>query len=126
MSNYPDGVTDAHPHFNPSEGSLHLTCGNDEAPVVPFHAVRTELDELTEWFQMKPRALDQIEGRLALLSDYLTTLKLDSDYECPFEGTVDVDISEEAEWDCPVCGGSRTSDTLPEDRDPDYEHDRDR
>jgi hypothetical protein len=94
--------------------------------VVPFHAVRKELDELTEWFQMKPRALEQIEGRLALLSDYLTTLKRDSDYECPFEGTVDVAISEEAEWDCPVCGVSRTSDTLPEERDPDEEHDRDR
>ena len=117
--NYPAGVTDAHPHFNPSEVSLHLTCGNDEAPVIPFHAMRAELDELTEWLQMKPRALGDIEARLALLGDYLTTLKRDSEYECPFDGTVDVAISEEAEWDCPICGTTRTSDTTPEERDPD-------
>jgi hypothetical protein len=135
MSNYPDGVTDAHPHFNPAEGSLHLTCGNDEAQVVPVHAIREELKHI--WHMAggaykgdgglnRPASMGAIVERIEKLQESLTDWERDSDYECPFEGVVDVDISEEADWRCPVCGGDRVSDTTPEDRDPDYEHDRDR
>jgi len=124
MSNYPDGVSDSHPYFNPREGSVNVTCGSDVADVVPMNMTRKALDSMKEWLQMKPRTLEEMEQRIDFINDSLTEAKRESDYECPFEGVMDVAISEEAEWECPVCGGTRVSDTLPEERDPDEEWER--
>lgn len=136
MSNdyYPAGVTDAHPHFNPQEGSVYLACGNDEAKVVPVHAAIEDLNALRKqlhdlsasgWAVSSKDARAVVEKLDGLIEGIAGTAK-DSDYECPFAGMVDVAISEEAEWTCPLCGATRVSDTLPEERDPDEEWDRDR
>ncbi len=129
-SNLPAGVTDAHPHFNPREGSVHVTCGNDEAQVVPSHVIRVALEELRilaggnykgDSGLGRPANMGTVLQRIEGLTQQLAAWEKGSDYECPFEGVVDVAISEEADWVCPVCGASRTTDTLPEERDPDEE-----
>ena len=127
MSNYPDGVSDSHPYFNPQEGSVYVTCGNDEARVVPAHAVIADLNRIREqldresasgWAVSNKDARAIVE-KLDGVIEGVHSIAKDSDYECPFAGVVDVAISEEAEWTCPLCGATRTSDTLPEERDPD-------
>lgn len=122
-SNYPPGVTDAHPYFNPQEGSVHVVCGNDVAAVVPSYVLGKALDEMTTWLQMKPRTLEQMEERIDAIKTLIERAEREADYECPFEGVMDVAISEEAEWQCPLCGADRTSDTTPDERDPDEERD---
>jgi rubrerythrin len=47
----------------------------------------------------------------------------DGTYECDWTGELDLPVSEEAEWQCPRCGAVQTTDTLPEERDPDEEWD---
>ena len=121
--NYPAGVTDAHPHFNPQEGSVSVTCGADEALLVPAFAIKTELLELTAMIENMPDlpnlALVGLLVKVRQIQNQVDTLEQEREYECPFEDVMDVDISEEAHWDCPVCGQERVSDTLPEERDPD-------
>jgi len=127
MSNYPAGVSDNHPYFNPQEGSVHVTCGNDEAKVIPAAAVTTQMKDLAEFVKrLTPNGagfwqdtLQAISARIASSVEDLQAVEREADYECPFEGVMDVAISEEAEWTCPVCGATRTSDTLPEEQDPD-------
>jgi hypothetical protein len=128
VSNYPDGVTDAHPYFNPQEGSVHVVCGNDEAKVVPVHALSAALEELrvlaggdykADSALNRPANHGTIIMRIEALREQVAAWEQDADYECPFEGVMDVAISEEAEWTCPLCGATRVSDTLPEERDPD-------
>lgn len=137
MSNYlPDGVTDAHPYFNPQEGSVHVVCGNDSATVVPVHALNAGLEKLTALLSAIPTGTmaygpsptaAKAEGRRVVedLQALIEHAEQESDYECPFEGVMDVAISEEAEWTCPLCGSLRTSDTTPDERDPDEEWERD-
>ena len=50
MSNdhYPAGVTDAHPHFNPSERPVTVSCTSEEAYVVPATAVADALEIIRE------------------------------------------------------------------------------
>lgn len=122
MSNYPMGVSDSHPYFNPQEGSVHVTCNNDEAKVVPSHAVHEMLTRIEEVAATGNKL--GTERLIADLKMLVTNVERDSDYECPFSGVMDVAISEEAEWTCPVCGGTRTSDTTPDERDPDEEWER--
>lgn len=124
MSNYPDGVSDAHPYFNPQEGSVYVTCGNDEARVVPAYAIEKSLQEALSAAESGNKS--RTEELIAMTLIGIGDVAKDADYECPFAGVVDVAISEEAEWTCPLCGATRTSDTLPEERDPDEGWDRDR
>lgn len=128
-SNYPAGVSDSHPYFNPREGSVHVTCGNDEASVIPTHAVTADLERLrgqldslsaSGWAVSNKDARAVVDGLDRLIASIVWIAK-DSDYECPFIGIMDVAISEEAAWVCPICGAERISDTLPEERDPDEE-----
>jgi hypothetical protein len=46
-------------------------------------------------------------------------IEREGDYECQWKGEQELPVSEEAEWDCPRCGVTQTTDTVPEDRDPD-------
>jgi hypothetical protein len=135
MSNYPDGVTDAHPYFNPQEGTCRVACTADEVPGLPYFAVKNEVEQLhrtlddlskSGWAVSNKDARAIVE-KLGALSADLDKWKLDDvNYECEWEGEVDTDISEEAEWRCPRCGRDNVTDTLPEDRDPDEGWDRDR
>jgi hypothetical protein len=54
----------------------------------------------------------------------LEALEQEREYECPFNDEVDLEESECARWDCPVCGNERETDTMPEERDPDEEWER--
>lgn len=128
MSNYPDGVSDAHPYFNPQEGSVHVVCGNDTATVVPAHAITKALEKLRKMAGgdykgdgglNRPANHGTIVEHIDMMQELVELSEKEADYECPFEGVMDVDISEEAEWVCPLCGVTRVSDTTPEDRDPD-------
>ena len=124
--NYPAGVTDAHPHSNPNETTERLECGADEVMVVPSFAVKGELGRLEQTIrgmlvgtmrdlERLPRVLE----RITALREQVEELEKEGGYECPFNDYVDTVVSEEAHWDCPVCGTERVSDTIPEDRDPD-------
>lgn len=133
MSGYlPDGVTDAHEHFNPPrESASAVECGADSALVIPSFAVKAELNEIRDYIgrQVKARqngaeVLLGISGRLGRLLEQITVLEQEREYECPFTGELDLPESECAQWDCPACGSDRESDTLPEDRDPDEAWDR--
>ena len=130
--NYPAGVTNAHPYFNPPrEIASAVECGNDEALVVPFHAVKATMAALAGYTQNLARGMDphtaalfgSIVEKLEESARGLQELAQEREYECPFSGEVDLEESECARWDCPVCGAERETDTLPEERDPDYEYD---
>lgn len=121
--NYPAGVSDSHPYFNPQEASVHVVCGNDEAAVVPSYAITKALEKLRrltgDGGLNRPASHGTIVEHIDLMQELVELSERETGYECPFEGVMDVDISEEAEWTCPLCGATRVSDTLPEERDPD-------
>lgn len=136
MSNYPDGVSDAHPYFNPPrEIAATLECGADSAQVVPSFAVKAALNEITDLLQRvgsptaaydatRASSKKKVLERIKALQTEIDELEQEADYECDFRGEVDVEESECARWDCPVCGNERESDTMPEERDPDEEWER--
>lgn len=138
MSNYPDGVSDAHPYFNPPrESATAVECGADSALVVPSFAVKAALIEIAEMLERIPTATaayapspaaarKKALERVKALQEQIDELEQETEYECPFNDDVDLEESECARWDCPVCGNERETDNAPEERDPDYEHDRDR
>jgi hypothetical protein len=130
MSEYlPAGVTDAHPHFNPPrESATAVECGADEALVIPAQAVKAALIEISGYInklrKFNPKdgeMLMSIGTKIALLQARIDELGQEREYECPFKDEVDLEESECARWDCPVCGNDRETDNLPEDRDPDEE-----
>lgn len=122
MSNYPDGVTDAHPHFNPSERPTTVSCESEEAQVVPSFAVKAALIELLEHLEQKERAGGvnhaTIKYRIIKLQKNIDEWDREGDYECQWTGEMELPVSEEAHWDCPRCGVEQSTDTLPEE-DPD-------
>jgi hypothetical protein len=116
MSNYPDGVTDAHPHFNPSERPTTVDCTTEEALVVPLFAVQQALIAIHETAESGNK--DGTVRLIAELQFQIDEIKRESDYECQWVGEIELPVSEEAHWDCPRCGVEQTTDTLP-DEDPD-------
>jgi len=135
MSNYPEGVSDSHPHFNPPrEIASAVECGNDEALVVPSFGVKAALNEIADLLERIPTgtmayAPSPAAARKAALNvvkrlqGEISEWEQEREYECPFSGEVDLEESECARWDCLVCGAERETDTMPEERDPDYEYD---
>lgn len=129
--NYPAGVTDAHPHFNPPrEVATDVECGADEALVVPSFHLKAALSELAELLDEKQWTLTRQRTailRVAALQEQIRELEQESSYTCPFHDDLDLEESECARWVCPVCGNDRETDTLPEEQDPDraYEEMRD-
>jgi hypothetical protein len=126
--NYPAGVTDAHPHFNPFETYMEVECTTEEALVVPSFTVKAELTMIktfaeefasvagddANWdrFVALRMMIDQLQGKI-------DEIEREGDYECQWKGEQELPVSEEAEWDCPRCGVTQTTDTVPEGRDPD-------
>lgn len=122
--NYPAGVTNAHPHFNPPrEIAAGVECGADEALVVPSFIIKTSLARIR---QLTGHAanMDDVDLMLAALQFKIDELEQEREYECPFHDEIDLEESECARWVCPVCGNERETDTLPEERDPDEEWER--
>lgn len=130
--NYPAGVTDAHPYFNPPRVSASaVECGADEALVVPSFAVKEALIEIGGYInklrKFNPKdgeMLMSIGTKIALLEARIDELEQEREYECPFNDEVDLEESECARWVCPVCGNDRETDNAPEERDPDEEWER--
>jgi hypothetical protein len=123
---YPDGVTSAHPYFNPPvERATGVECGADEALVVPSFAVKGALYQILEVAKSGNKAGTErlVAELLAVIPDW----EQEREYECPFHDEIDLEESECAQWVCPVCGNDRETDTVPEDVDPDraYEEMRD-
>lgn len=127
-SNYPAGVTDAHPYFNPEEVNVMVECGAEEALVLPSFAVKQKLNDLQEFVTRLAKQqdagftkdiLDTLAGRIENVREELEPLERESDYECPYRDERLLPVSEEAEWDCPDCGNTHSTDTLPEGPDPD-------
>lgn len=135
MSNYPEGVTDAHPHFNPEECAVTVACEATSALVVPSFAVKAALIELAELLKAvptttaayAPSASARRKGALARVEQLQRNIdewEQESDYECDHEGEYELPLSEAAEFDCEVCGHTQTVDTLPGEQDPDEAYDR--
>ena len=134
MSNYPDGVSSAHPYFNPPrEIAAGVECGADEARVLPEFAVRVQLSELAAYVQRRAfvsnseeevKALEAVNERVQKMLIDWVPLGQEREYECPFNDELDLEESECARWNCPVCGNERETDTMPEERDPDEEWER--
>lgn len=120
MSNdhYPAGVTDAHPHFNPSETYMEVECTSEEALVIPSFLVKGELQKILE-LTGHAANMAEVEKELRLLLAEVSDNEREGDYECQWKGEQELPVSDEAEWVCPRCGQTQTSDTVPEDRDPD-------
>lgn len=120
--NYPAGVTDAHPHFNPTERMYPVNCTADEARTVPSHAVQQELAEVKRLLDLSQDgngSLDAVYFQLGHALGRVKRIERAETYECDWSGEMELPVSEEAEWDCPRCGNANTTDTIPEDRDPD-------
>jgi hypothetical protein len=137
MSNYPDGVSDSHPYFNPAPVSASaVECGADSALVLPAHAVKVTLDELQAYIARLAKmakdgdmlwaaeTLDTIWNWTHAKREALQPLVQEREYECPFKDEVDLEESECARWDYPVCGNERETDNAPDERDPDEEWER--
>lgn len=132
MSNYPAGVSDSHPYFNPPrEIATGVECGADEALVIPSFAVKAALTEmkhmvsqLREDERIGGATRDLMNGKITWLQERIDEWEQEREYECPFHDEIDLPESECAQWVCPVCGNDRETDTLPEERDPDEGWDR--
>lgn len=122
MSNYPDGVTDAHEHFNPEERPVTVSCTSDECKVVPSFMVTGELQMILELTGHSAN-MEEVGSAIQSLIAEILDVEKEGGYECTWEGELDLPVSEEAEWDCPRCGNTNTDDTLPEDIDPDRAYD---
>lgn len=135
MSNYPDGVTDAHPHFNPQETTLEVQCQADEALVVPSFAVKAALIELAKLLERIPtgtaayapspavarkKALELVKQLQADIDE----MEQESTYECGHTAEYTLAVSDAAEFDCERCGRDQTTDTTPDEREDDDAYDR--
>lgn len=129
MSNYPEGVSDRHPHFNPRETSAEVECGNDEVIVVPSFYVKGELNEAIAalekataagWAASNAEATSVLE-RLRKTLAGVYSMEKSAEYECPYKGEQDLPVSAEALWDCPLCGDERSTDTTEDHEDDDYD-----
>jgi len=127
-SNYPAGVSDAHEYFNPPAISASaVECGADSALVLPNYWVQVKLNEILNiCHRLHPDSsvsLELVDKLDKVLAESMG-LAQETEYECPFNDEVDLPESECAQWDCPVCGNERETDTMPEERDPDEEWER--
>jgi hypothetical protein len=120
--NYPAGVTDAHPHFNDEERPVTVQCTSDESLVIPSFMVKAELQDILALAATGNKA--GTETALHNLLSEIGDLEKEGGYECTFEGELDLPVSVEAEWDCPRCGSTQTTDTLPDEVDPDEAYER--
>lgn len=120
--NYPAGVSNSHPHFNENTITAEVRCEREEADVVPSFAITTALDELITMLEYKPYAPTQkgvILQKAIVLRQQITDLEQNREYECPFDGEVEVEVRDDAEWTCPLCGATHEINSLPEGPDPD-------
>jgi hypothetical protein len=117
-SNYPPGVSDSHPYFNPpGEAEVEVVCESEEAVVIPSFWIKSELIALRDQTKGLPA---KVSERLSEILIRIYDLEADGDYECKFGGKVELPgETADAEWDCPVCGTAHTEDTMTEDEDPD-------
>jgi hypothetical protein len=120
--NYPAGVTDAHPYFNPDERPVTVECTEDEALVVPSFFVKENLSALLRLAQNMEDGY--LTARIEVMLEQITELEKEGGYECEWTGELDLPVSPEAEWDCPRCGVTQTTDTLPDDGYDDDYYDR--
>jgi hypothetical protein len=127
FSNYPAGVSDAHPHFNPEEVELEVACEAEEMELVPSFWVKAQLLELRQLVKTAEdapsgarwEAVPNIGERIQSMLEAVYELEDNGTYDCPFKGPLTLDVSEEAEWDCQICGTAHKVDTVPEAQDPD-------
>lgn len=127
FSNYPAGVTDAHPEFNPP-GELQVICGSEESVVIPVRVVKEELARLVKSVghliesptSVAAQALPPLQQSLQQLLERVEGLEDNGSFACPWEGEVQPDMDNgSANWDCPVCG--EHNQTIVEDDEPDYD-----
>jgi hypothetical protein len=114
--NYPAGVTDAHPHFNPRERPVTVDCTSDEALVVPSFTIKADLIRLRE-LTGHGANMAEVDDLLAAMQHKIDEVEREGGYECQWVGELDLPVSEEAIWDCPRCGVENTTDTILEDED---------
>lgn len=123
MTNYPDGVSDAHPYFNPQEVTIEVECKAEEALVVPSFAMKADLIRLRT-LTGHGANMAEVDDLLAVMQHKIDEMEREGDYECQWKGEMELPVSEEAEWDCPRCGVTQTTDTLPDERGDDDAYDR--
>lgn len=125
MSNYPAGVSDAHPYFNPGEVPINMTCEAEEALVVPSFAIKAALIEIHalagggykgDGGQNRPANHGTIVQRIEQLQRLIDEAETETDYDCSWEGEMELPVSEHTEWDCPRCGVTQVADTTGDDR----------
>lgn len=116
--NYPAGVTDAHPHFNPDERPVTVSCTTEEALVIPSFVIKADLIRLRE-LTGHAANMAEVDDLLAAMQFKIDEIEREGGYECQWVGELELPVSEEAMFDCPRCGVEQTTDTVPEDRDPD-------
>lgn len=132
-SNYPAGVTDAHPHFNPVHSLMEVKCDDDETAIVPSHELKEELGRLEQTLRgllagTTSAALEQLPRvleRVTALRERVEELEDFGDFDCTYEGDVEVEIVDAgatAVWVCPTCGKEHRED-IGEDDDPDRARD---
>lgn len=133
-SNYPAGVTDAHPHFNPVHSLMAVECDEGETAIVPSEEIKTELTALEQTIRgmlagTTSAALEQLPRVLERVTQLRERVEEQEDFgefECTFEGDVEVEIVDAgatAVWTCPACGKEHRED-IGEDDDPDDAYDR--
>lgn len=111
-SNYPAGVSDSHPHFNPGETPINMTCEAEEALVVPSFAIKAALIRIREVAESgNTGATIRL---VAALQREIDDIETETDYDCQWQDELELPVSECTEWDCPRCGAAHVSDTDPE------------
>lgn len=128
-SNYPPGVTDSHPYFNPpAEVMWPVECDSEECVVVPSYAVKAMLNELEDMVKKtlnKPLSqmadwLPDLQAQIKFARERVEELEDQGDYDCQFKGEIELPgQTAEAEWTCPVCGNDHVTDTIDDEPDPD-------
>lgn len=123
MSNYPAGVSDSHPYFNPGEVPILMTCKAEEALVVPSFVIKTALNEIHtlaggsykgDGGQNRPVNHGTLIRCIEQLQKLIYNIEAEADYECEWEDELELPVSDHTEWDCPRCGVAQIADTDPE------------
>ena len=110
-SNYPAGVSDSHPYFNPGEVPIDMICEAEETLVVPSFAIKMALTELRHLADGTYPGARVIVNHIEKLQKLIDEIETETDYDCQWKGEMELPVSEHTEWDCPRCGTDQVADT---------------
>jgi len=122
---YPAGVTGNEPELAGGlERDMQLQCEQVDVSVVPSFELKAALANLQARIGKMHDStagkavamVDVLAEEMQVLIDRVDTLEDRGEWECPFDGDVEVDVfGDLGRWTCPVCGSENEVDLTPDE-----------